>query len=221
MIKNVVIYGKGDFASLMYHYLRYYSLYKVVAFCVDEQYLDNDTFCGLPLISFNNIDILYPALEYSVFVVVGYSNMRARKVMYKKIKNKKYDCINYISPKSIIDKSVLIGENNIILENSVIEPFTVIGDNNVIWSSSNICHNVIIKSHSFISSKSLIGGFSTIKDNCFLGFNSTVLQDVVLEGETLVGAKSLILKSTEPFSKYVGSPAEKISSHKEGGISIK
>lgn len=218
---NVIIYGKGDFAKQIYYYLSNDSNYKVVAFCVDEAYLDCETFCELPLVSFERIDTLYPHSEYDAFVAMGYSNMRARKVMFEKIKNKKYKCINYISSQAIIDKSVIIGENNVILQNSVIEPFVEIGDNNIIWSSSNICHDVKVHSHSFIASQSVIGGFSVIKDNCFLGFNATIVQNIVIEEETLVGAKSLILGNTNKYTKYLGNPAKIASSHKKEGIKIK
>lgn len=221
MIENIIIYGKSDFAKLMYHYLKNDSSYKVVAFCVDKEYFDENIYCNLPVIIFEDIDTTYPSLSHKVLVAVGYSNMRARKTMFEKIKNKKYKCINYISSKAIIDKTVSLGENNIILQNTVIEPFTQLGDNNIVWSSSNICHNVIIESHCFIAAQSLVGGFSIVKDDCFVGFNSTILQNVLLENETLVGAKALILKNTEKYSKYLGNPAKKISSHKKEGIRIK
>ncbi len=221
METDIVIYGKGDFAKLILHYFNTDSDYNVVAFCVDSKYLDSDSFCDLPLFAFEDIEQKCPPKKTEAFVAVGYSNMRARKIMFDKIKSKNYKCINYISSKSIIDSSVEVGENNVIFSNTVVEPFVKIKDNNIIWSSCNICHNVNIESHSFIASQSLIGGFSSVKDSCFLGFNSTVLQNVTLAKETLVGAKSLILNNTEEHGKYLGSPARNIGNHKEQGIGIK
>lgn len=221
MMEKIIIYGKSDFAKLMYYYLKNDSSYNVVAFCVDKEYFDENIYCNLPVVIFEDINKLYPSSSHKVLVAVGYSNMRARKTMFEKVKNKKYKCINYISSKAIIDKTVALGENNIILQNTVIEPFTQLGDNNIIWSSSNICHNVTIESNCFIACQSLVGGFSKINDNCFLGFNSTILQNLVLEEETLVGAKSLVLQDTEKYTKYLGNPARKISSHEKEGISVK
>jgi sugar O-acyltransferase (sialic acid O-acetyltransferase NeuD family) len=218
---NIVIYGKGDFAKLMYYYFQHDSNYKVAAFCVDKDYIDADNFCDLPLIAFEDTVKKYPPENFKAFVAVGYSNMRVRKTMFDKIKNKGYHCINYISSKSIINDNAVLGENNVVLENTVIEPFVKIGDNNIIWASSNICHNAIIMSHSFIAAQSLIGGFSIIKNNCFLGFASTIVQNIVLEAETLVSAKSLMLKNSEKYSKYLGTPAKKVANHKKDGIKIK
>lgn len=221
MKTDLIVYGKGDFAKLMLHYFSTDSKYNVVAFCVDKSYLDNETFCNLPLISFEDLETKYPSDRFKAFVAIGYSNMKARKVMFDKIKSKNYKCVNYISSKAIIDSSFIIGENNVILENTVIEPFVKIENNNIIWSSCNICHDVFIDSHSFIAAQTLIGGFSKIKNNCFIGFNSTIIQNIILENETLVGAKSLILKDTKSHTKYIGNPAKSISNHKEEGIKIK
>jgi len=218
---NIIIYGKGDFAKLVYYYLKNDSKYVVCGFCVDEKYLDSEVFCELPLISFESIEKTYPSSSYKIFVAIGYANMRARKIMYMKAKDKGYQFINYISSKAYIDSSVVIGVNNIVLQGSTIEAFVEIGDNNIIWASCNISHNVKIESHSFISTQSLIGGFSEIKNNCFLGFNSTVIDNVIIENETLVGAKTLILKNTQKYTKYIGNPAKKVSTHKNVGIHIK
>ncbi len=220
-MKKILIYGKGDFAKLVLHYLHMDSDYEVVAFCVDSMFLDSDNYCNLPLHSYDDIELIYSPNDYNVIVAVGYSHMRARKIMFEKIKSKNYKCINYVSSKAIIDSSVELGENNVIFANTVVEPFVKIKDNNIIWSSCNICHNVNIESHSFIASQSLIGGFSSVKDSCFLGFNSTVLQNVTLAKETLVGSKSLILRNTEEYNKYLGNPAKNAGNHREHGIIIK
>ena len=219
-MKEILIYGLGDFAKLVLHYFSKDINIKVVAFCADKEYIKEQKFCNLPVVSFEQLENLYSSEKYSIFVAAGYSFMRNRVIMYEKIKLKGYTCVNYISSQAVIDSTVEIGENNLILENCVIEPFTIIGNNNIIWSSCNICHDVNIESHSFIASQSLLGGFACVRDNCFLGFNSTVLQYVTLAKETLVGAKSLILSNTEEYSKYIGNPAINVGNHKENGISI-
>lgn len=218
---EVVIYGIGTFAKLLYYYFTKDSNYKIVAFCADRIYIKDKNFCNLPLIPFEDLERSYSPEKFKVFVAVGYSNMRARKIMFDKIKSKNYESVNYISSKAILDSNVIVGENNVILENTVIEPFVKIVNNNIIWSSSNICHDVFIDSHSFIAAQTLIGGFSKIKNNCFVGFNSTIIQNIVLENETLVGAKSLVLKNTKSFTKYIGNPAKSVSTHEQEGIKIK
>lgn len=213
---NIIIYGNGDFAKLIQYYFDTDSNYKTVAFCADKEYVQESKINNLPVVTFEDIEKKYSNEKYKMFVAIGYSNMRIRKIMYKKAKDKGYKFVNYISSKVMKDDSNIIGENNAILANVVLEPFAQIGNNNIIWSSSVICHNAVIKDHSFIASQSLIGGFSIVNDNCFLGFNSTIIQNVELAEETLVGAKSLILKNTDKNSKYIGLVGKKVSEHHEG-----
>ncbi|AHB99286.1 PglD-related sugar-binding protein [Francisella orientalis] len=220
MQKNIIIYGKGNFAKQMLYYFNTSSDYKAIVFCTDNKYITNSTFCNLPIISFDEIEFEYPPNIFKAFVAAGYSNMRARKMMFESIKAKGYTCVNYISPLAIIDSSVQTGENNVILQNSVIEPYVRIRHSNIIWSSCNICHNVNIYSNSFIASQSLVGGFSIIKNNYFIGFNSTIIENITLEDKALIGAKSLVLNNTEKHSKYLGTPAKRVSTHKEQGIKI-
>ena len=220
MKTDIIIYGKGDFAKLMLYYFNIDSGYNVVAFCVDKLYLDDETFCNLPLISFEDVETKYSPDKFKAFVAIGYSNMRSRKIMFDKIKSKNYECANYISSKAIIDRNVIIGENNVILENTVIEPFVKVENNSIIWSSCNICHDVTLGSHNFVAAQSLIGGFSRIKDNSFIGFNSTIIQSIIIENETLIGAKSLVMSNTKSYEKYLGNPAKYVSSHKNVGIKI-
>jgi len=220
-MKQLLIYGQGDFAKLMYHYFTNDSAIKVIGFCVDASFRASDIFCELPLVDFEDIQNIYPAHNYDIFIAIGYSKMRNRKMMFEKVKQKGYNCVNFISSKSCINKTLIMGQNNVIMQNVVIEPFVKIGNNNIIWSSSTICHDTTITSHSFISAQSLVGGFVEIKDNCFLGFNSTIVQNVHLEEETLLGSKSLLLNNTTKHSAYVGIPAKKKSTHEEEGIMIK
>ena len=220
MSKNVIIYGVGSLGKILYHYLKSDSEYFVTAFCVDEKYLNVDKFCGLPVVPFESINNLYPPSEFMAITAIGYSNMRVRKIMYEKLKASGYKCINFIHSSSTFDKTFSIGDNNIILQNNSFEPFVRIGNNNIFWSSTTISHDVEIGSHSFFASQTLIGGFTKIRNNCFFGFNSNILQDLIVENESLIGSNSTIIKSTSEFGKYLGTPAELISVHKEAGIKI-
>ena len=91
-MKKIIIYGKGSFAKLMHYYFNNESRYEVIAFCVDDKFLDEKQFCGLPVVSLKNIEKIYSVDNYLIFVAVGYSNMRARKTMYNKVKSLGYSC---------------------------------------------------------------------------------------------------------------------------------
>jgi len=222
-MKEIVIYGVGDFAETLSSYIEEENQYKIVAYVVDAQYKPQNStvFNDKPLLT---VEAFLSNEQYEgccILLAVGYSNMRARKLMFDKAINTGREIVNFVSNKAIVHKSVLLGIGNIIFPNTVIEPNVKIGNNNIIWSSVNISHDVKIGCHSFFASQSLLGGFVVVNDNCFVGFKGTVLQEVTLDIETLVGACSLIAEKTVPHGKYVGIPATLVSTHCKKGISIK
>ena len=217
---DLIIYGMGDFAALMQYYFESETDYKVVAFCGDKQYIKQSDFNGLPIVNFEDVDRLYPAEDHHMFIAIGYKNMRARKMIFDKVKNKNYVLASFISKKAHIDASNSIGENCIILQGSILEPFVKIESNTFINSGAIICHHSHIKKHCFVAAGSLIGGYSTIGNNSFIGFRATVAQKLEIADETLIAANSLCLSSTYQFGMYVGSPAKLINKHKEDGIRI-
>lgn len=217
---KIIIYGTGTLSELLYYYITNDSNYEIIAFTVDNEFLREKEFCNLPVVSFENIEDIYCPNEHGMIIAIGYSYMRKRRLIYNRIKEKKYLLINYIHS-SVNINNTLIGEGNIILKNTTIEPFVTIGDNNILWSSVNLSHNSKISSHCFFASQSLVGGFTKVKDNCFIGFRSTLIQNIIVEKETLVGACSLITKNTTAYGRYMGVPAIKVGSHKSLGIKIK
>jgi acetyltransferase-like isoleucine patch superfamily enzyme len=54
-----------------------------------------------------------------------------------------------------------------------------------------------------------------IKKHTIVGAGSIIMPGVTLEEGTSVGAMSLVLKSTEPWGIYVGSPAKRIKERKQ------
>ena len=102
-MNRLIIYGLGDFAKTMRYYFAKDTDYTVVAFCADKNYINQDELDGLPVVPFENIENIYGNDEYKMFVAVGYSRMRARKLMYEKARNKQYEMASYISPLANVD----------------------------------------------------------------------------------------------------------------------
>lgn len=63
--------------------------------------------------------------------------------------------------------------------------------------------------------------YVVVKKYSIIGANSVIMPGVVLAEGTSVGANSLVLKSTEPWSIYVGSPAKKIKDKSRNLLNIK
>lgn len=203
-MSKVIIFGCGQTAEIVYHYLKSDSKYKIVAFTADSKFIKQDTFLGLPLLPFNNIEIKYPPKKYKMFVAISYqglNSLRAQK--YFAAKKKRYELISYISSESGIIGKINHGDNCFILENQVIQPYAKIGSNVFIWGGVLIGHHSLIGDHNWITSETAIGGNCTVGNYCFIGMNATISHMVSIGNRNLIGANTLIAKNTKDNSVYI------------------
>lgn len=190
MTDAIVIFGIGDAAQLAHYYFTKDRKYNVAAFVVDAAYKDCDTFCGLPIVVWEDLPIAYPASTYKLFVAMGYSNVNeVRRQKYLLGKEAGYEFVSYISSRATVLNDGNIGENCFILEDNTIQPFVEIGDNVTLWSGNHVGHHSIIHSHCFIASHIVISGRVTIGEACFLGVNST-FRDNISVGEKVLSVRA-------------------------------
>jgi sugar O-acyltransferase (sialic acid O-acetyltransferase NeuD family) len=224
---KIVVFGVSQLAELAHFYLTHDSPHEVVAFTVDQAYLNVETYHGLPVVAFEEVAALYPPDEFKMFIPMSFKKMshnRAEK--YHAAKAMGYELISYVSSKATTWPDLDIGDNCFIFEDNTIQPFVKIGNNCVLWSGNHIGHHTVIKDHVFITSQVVISGACVIEDHCFFGVNATVRDETVVARETLVGAGALILKDTQEFELYKAEGTKPASiksnqlrsiSHKTGG----
>ncbi len=116
---KIIVFGILDTAELAHYYLTHDSEHEVVAFTVNRQYIEQESFHSLPVVAFEDIENIFPPSEYHFFAPMTGRNMnRNREAIYNHAKGKGYQFISYISSRAtIFDKSV-IGENCFILEDN-------------------------------------------------------------------------------------------------------
>ena len=61
---KVIIFGVLDTAELAHFYLTHDSDHEVVAFTVNQEYLKETTFWGLPVVPFEEVELLFPPSEF-------------------------------------------------------------------------------------------------------------------------------------------------------------
>jgi sugar O-acyltransferase (sialic acid O-acetyltransferase NeuD family) len=206
---NVVLFGVGDIGQLAHFYLTKDSPHKPVAFTVDAAYIKESTFCGLPVLPFEEIQAKFAPADYKMFVAVSYSQLnKVRADKFNEAKQKGYELISYISSRATYYDTP-VGENCFIFEDNTIQPFTKIGNNVTLWSGNHIGHHSTIGDHCFISSHVVISGGVVVEQNCFLGVNATIRDHVTIGARCVIGMGSMVTKSCEPDGVYTGAPAQR------------
>jgi sugar O-acyltransferase (sialic acid O-acetyltransferase NeuD family) len=207
---KVIIFGVLDTAELAHFYLTHDSEHEVVAFCLSKEYLEENSFRGLPVVPFEEVEKLYSPAEYKFFAPMTASNMNQnRERIYNQAKAKGYEFISYISSKATVFPGAQIGDNCFILEDNTIQPFVKIGNNIVLWSGNHIGHHSEIKDHVFFTSHVVLSGHCVVEPYCFLGVNATIRDYCHLAEGTLIAMGANVTKDTEPYGVYIGNPAKK------------
>ncbi len=210
MKPKLVIFGTGDISQLAHFYFSEDSNYEVVAFAVDAAYFKAPVFCGLPVVTFEDVANVYPPDAHDFFVALSYSKLNAlRKEKYLAAKAMGYKLASFISSQATMLSRLAVGENCFIFEDNTIQPFVAIGNNVTLWSGNHVGHHSVIKDHCFISSHVVISGGVEIGEQCFIGVNSTLRDHIKIGDRCVIGAGSLLLADAEAEGVYVGCATER------------
>jgi sugar O-acyltransferase (sialic acid O-acetyltransferase NeuD family) len=207
---NVVVFGTELVAELAHYYLTNDSEHEIVAFTVNKEYIKEDSFCGLPVVPFEDVTTLYPPADYKFFAPLSERKMNmVRAKVYAEAKEKGYSFISYISSKATV-LTDQIGENCFILEDNTIQPFVKIGNDVVLWSGNHIGHHSEIKDHVYFTSHVVLSGRCVVGEYSFFGVNATIRDGCTLGEGTLVAMGANVTKAkTDPWSIWKGNPAVK------------
>jgi sugar O-acyltransferase (sialic acid O-acetyltransferase NeuD family) len=206
---KIVIVGAGEIARLAYEYFTHDSPHDIVAFSVENAFLDGGDLFGLPVVSFEEVERSYDPGNYKLFVAISYVKLnRVRTRLYEQAKAKGYTLASYVSSTAHVWRNVEIGENCFILEGNILQYGVAIGNNVTMWGGNHVGHHSAIRDNCFVTGHVLIAGRSEIGRNCFLGASSCIGDYVSVGEDCVIGAGAVVLKDTEARKVYRGNPAK-------------
>ena len=201
--KNIVIFGNTDFGRLMKYYIEKDDSRKVVAFTANREYVQEQQFCGLPVIPFEELTESFNPAENDILIAIGNKRMgNIRKDVFWSVKEKGYQVASFIHSTCSIHSND-IGEGNILLENCLIYPFAKIGSGNLLWDHVLISHDCVVGDFNTFSSYADLCGYVTIGSNGYFGKHCVIQEHSIMADYTLVGANALAKGRTEPYNVVV------------------
>lgn len=194
---KLVIVGVSKFSQMLKDYITDLDV-DVLAYTVDEKYIKVKDIDGIPVVSMDKLDSYYSNNDVELVLGIGYSRLgNVKKEMYNRCKKMGYSFYNYVHPSAIIDKSVEMGEGNLIFENVVIQKYSRIGSGNLFFSNSVIMHDNQIGNYNTFGACSVSNGFVQVNDCCFIGANATLRDGIAIGENNLVGAGTYVNRSTD------------------------
>jgi sugar O-acyltransferase (sialic acid O-acetyltransferase NeuD family) len=206
MSKSIVIFGAGQIAELAYFYWTEDAKRSVVAFTVDGAFCTGNTFLGVPVVPFEDVEKLFPPSAFDMFVAVSYrgiNRFRAEKCAAARAKG--YLLPSYLSTRATFLTKYPLGDNCFILENNTIQPFVRIGSNVTLWSGNHIGHHSTIEDDVFIASHVVISGGVAVGQGTFIGVNATLRDHIKVGRHCVIGAGAVVMEDTSDDALYSAS----------------
>lgn len=218
---KLIIVGTSTNARHVYEFVKYYNLYDVVGFAVNEQYKDKETFKGLPVYSLEKLDEEFGKSEVLLYVALLWNRLNAdRKELFNSLKKDGWNFANLISPSAKI-RGQINGSNIWIHDDVVIQNDTVINENCAIMAMSLVGANCEISKHCFLGAKSTVGGGTIIGEQTFVGMNCTVFDNTLVGKKCILGACTAVKRNVPDCSVYKTSSNFEIKQYDESVIEEK
>jgi len=198
MKKDLVIFGIGKIAEVIYYYAKNECDFNVVAFCVDEGFKKTDQFQGVPVVAFETIENTYPPAKHNMFIAIGYHDLnRLRENRCREAQEKGYELVSIISPLAHLPSNVSYGVNCFIMPPAIVHPCAKLGNNVFVFSGAMVAHHATIEDNCWLTSCCNISGNVRIGANTFVAVNATVGHSVTVGSNCFLGANTLITKNLE------------------------
>jgi sugar O-acyltransferase (sialic acid O-acetyltransferase NeuD family) len=201
--RNLILVGDSLFAEIAHEYFTHDSDYEVVAFSVEAAHRTRETFRGLPVIPFEQLERECDPATHSVYAALVYTQVnRLRTRLAAAAKAKGFALASYVSSRAFVWPNATLGEHCFVFEDNTIQPFVRIGANCVLWSGNHVGHHTTIRDNVFIASHAVISGSVEIGENSFVGVNATFANDISIGADNWIGPNVTITRDTEPNSMW-------------------
>lgn len=198
MKNDLVIFGIGKIAEVVFYYAKEECGFNVVAFCVDGQYKTVESFQGLPVVAFESVEREFSPSTHDLFVAVGYHDLnRLREAKCKEAIAKGYRLPSIVSPIANLPKNVQLGWNCFVMPPCFIHPCVVLKNNVFVFNGATVGHHSVLEDNCWLTSSCNIGGNVSIGANTFMALNSTVGHSVSIGRTCFIGANALVTKNLE------------------------
>jgi sugar O-acyltransferase (sialic acid O-acetyltransferase NeuD family) len=208
-MKNIIVFGAGEFGTLIQNVMSYNQDFQIAAFGDDNMDKSKITTGNVPL--FNQRDLFQFAKKNEIqTAIIAIGNNRVRGIKYNLFKNAGFEMLSIVHPKALIDTEVVYGDNVIIEMGTAIHTHSKIGNNVFLGGDALIGHHNIIGNHVLVGGNASFGGAVVVEDYASIGVGSSIKPGVTIGKGAVVGVGAVVIKDVEPGTTVVGVPAKPI-----------
>jgi acetyltransferase EpsM len=170
---------------------------------IDGVFDDNpkgEFIAGIPIIDTKVAEVPIAA----DFVITIGNNVLRKKIANKLDANFK----SVFHTKSIIAKSVSVGDGTVVLAGAIVNSDVKIGKHCIINSNVVLEHDCEIANYVHVSPSASLAGNVVVGEGTHIGIGSSVIQGIQIGKWVTVGAGSVIIKDIPDYAVVVGNPGK-------------
>jgi sugar O-acyltransferase (sialic acid O-acetyltransferase NeuD family) len=207
---DVVIFGVGLASRLAAYVLAHDSAHRPVALTVNERFIAETEYAGLPVRRFEDLERVYPPERVALIAPLGWTRMGGlRADVLAAGKAKGYRFINYVSSRAITWPTFAAGENSMIFDGVIVEPYARVGRNCIIRAGAVLSHDVELGEHCFVAPRASISGAVRVGTNCVIGAGSVISEGLRIAPRCFIAAGAVVTADTQADGIYRGNPARR------------
>ena len=207
---DVVVFGVGSFASVIWTMLSHDSPHRVVGFTADRAYCSERRLHGLPVVAFDALEADFPATQVQLVLAVGAHGVNLlRSERFVQAKARGYGFASYVSSRAMVWPDLQAGEGCLIFDGAQVNPFAIIGNNCLLGSGTHVSHHVHVGDHCYLAPHAVIAGRVRVGQRCFFGVSSSVRDGVTVADRCLIAAGAVVTGNTTENGVYMGVPAKR------------
>ena len=206
---DIVIFGNGQLADVVAEYVEQHAEVRIAGYTVDSAYRRTDTFRGLPLVDWEELERHFPPDQVQLFGPISYRDgNRFRRDRFEEGRSRGYRFYSFVHPDSRIYTQD-IGENVLILEGNTLQPFSAVGDNCILWSNNHIGHHTSLGAHCFLTSQVGLGGNTRVGEGVFFAGQSGAIDNLEI-GDWCLLSPNAVATADMPADSILAAPKPRL-----------
>lgn len=210
MMNEIIILGVGSATSVFMDWALS-SGFSVVGLYHYNSERTGDLIHGYEILG--SFDDLFSRDIKGKLFMLSMGDMKIRKTLTDKIKQKGGILPTIVHPTAIVSKFANVSNEGVIIgPYSIIQSDVTICEGVVIWDATLICHTTKINNFVFVGPQNLVGANLIIEPYVFIGQRSLLISGKAccIGEDSLIGAGAVVTKTINKNRKVVGFPAKEI-----------
>lgn len=181
-MKKIIVYGSKEFG---------YVVKDIVSQCghhfvgfIDDYSSDGGQVLG----NFDQIVKSFSPESYEIAIAIGYSDLNARWLAYKKVISSGYRVPVLLHPKAYVRDKNAVSHGSIVMAGSIVDVNVKIGELAVLWPGAIVNHDSSVGANTFLSPNSTVCGSVIIGEGCFIGAGAVIVDHVHVPRGTFIKA---------------------------------